>query len=226
MKIYWPRRSPGLPPGQRLMDDMPRFGENPSPPPEPSPLRLEISVNRVPVAEVTETDLEALGLDDHCADFHCVTTWSVTDLTWTGVPLHRVIASVGLDERSAPYLVARAADHRRGHFIATDALADNVILATRLNGKSLGARHGGPLRLVAPQLYAYKSIKHLISIDFRNEPPNRLGLEHLRGRVAYEERHPTLPSWLVRTPYRILIPPTAHLAERSLRRSKPSIKDV
>lgn len=181
-------------------------------------MRLIIGIDREPVGEVTEVDLEALGLDDYRADFHCVTTWTIKDLTWTGVPLHRVAASFGLDENSAPFVVARAADHRRGHSITTDALASDVILATHLNGAALDGRHGGPLRLVAPRHYAYKSIKHLIGIDFRNEPPRRLGLEHLRGRVSLEERHPKLPSWLVKHPYRALIPPTAYLAERSLKK--------
>lgn len=219
MRIFWPRRSGGLPPGQRLLREMPRFTENPfRPPPQPSPMRLIISVDREPVGEVTEVDLEALGLNDYTADFHCVTTWTVKDLVWTGVPFRQVAASFGLDEDSAPFVVARAADHRRGHFLTTDALAPDVILATRLNGAPLDGRHGGPLRLVAPRHYAYKSIKHLISADFRSEPPRRLGLEHLRGRVSYQERHPTLPSWLVRYPYRALIPATAYLAERSLKK--------
>lgn len=65
-----------------------------------------------------------------------------------------------------------------------------------------------------------RAVKHLTTIDFRSTKPSRLGKEHLRGRVALQERHPTLPSWLVRAPYRLLIPPTAHFAERSLRRSQ------
>lgn len=197
---------------------MPRFSDNPfQPPPAITPVRLAVSIDRQLVGEVTEADLEALGLDSYRSDFHCVTTWSVKDVTWFGVPLHRVARSFGLDVDTAPYLVARAADHRRAHFLTTDALAPDVILATGLDGSALGPRHGAPLRLVAPQHYGYKSVKHLTSIDFRSEGPNRLGKEHLRGRVVHEERHPKLPSWLVRLPYRMLIPPTAFVAERSLR---------
>lgn len=227
MKIFWPRRSPGLPPGQRLMSGMPRFTAKPlEQTPKPLvPLCLKISIDREPVAEFTIADLEKLGFSDYTADFHCVTTWSVKNLTWTGVSLGRVVGSVGLDEGTAPYLVARSADRRRGHFVSADALATDVILATRLNGEKLDARHGGPLRLVAPRHYAYKSIKHLSSIDFRSEQPAHLGLEHLRGRVEQEERHPSLPSWIVKIPYRLLIPPTAFLAERSLQQSGGAIEN-
>lgn len=49
--------------------------------------------------------------------------------------------------------------------------------------------------------------------------PRTKSKEHLRARVALEERHPTLPNWLLRVPYRLVIAPTALLAERSLERS-------
>ncbi|MBN4047426.1 DUF2867 domain-containing protein [Acidimicrobiaceae bacterium AH-315-P05] len=181
--------------------------------PEP---KLAISVEGVPIADVDADQFDELDVRDFKADFHCVTTWSVTDLTWTGVPLREVLESVGIDSPPATFLLAKAHDGGRGHFLTIDALREDVIVATHLNGKPLGDRHGGPLRLVAPRLYAYKSIKHLAAIDFRAKPPTRLGKAHLRGRVALEERHPKVPGRLLRFPNRLLIPPTAYLAERSL----------
>jgi DMSO/TMAO reductase YedYZ molybdopterin-dependent catalytic subunit len=221
MTRYWPRRAGGLPPGQRLARDMPRFGDEPlRPPPQmPAEPRLEITNQGAPIAVVTGADLRALGPRDHRADFHCVTTWSVTDLTWTGVPLREVFASVGIGDPPGPYLVARAGDRHRAVFTWEDAVADDVVLATRLDGAALDARHGAPLRLVSPSQYGYKSVKHLASIDFRAERPRVASKEHLRARVAVEERHPRLPSWAVRLPYRLLIVPTAYVAERSLRRA-------
>ncbi len=177
MKLYWPRRASGLPPGQRLLTEMPRFTAKPlAPPPSPLPdFGLTISVDRKPIAQLDQSEFEALGPRTSEADFHCVTTWSVAGLTWTGVPLRELVASVGLDIGTAPYLIATGHDRRRGHFVTADALAEDVIVATHLNGEPLGARHGGPLRLVAPQQYGYKSIKHLASMDFRSSPPTRLG---------------------------------------------------
>jgi DMSO/TMAO reductase YedYZ molybdopterin-dependent catalytic subunit len=199
---------------------MPRFGDRPrEAPPSPLPAaEVAVSVERNPVATIDAADLAALGPGPHLADFHCVSTWSVTGLTWTGVPLRDVIASLGLDEPLPGYVVARGADRCRRHFVTEDALAPDVLLATHLDGVVLGPRHGGPLRLVAPRQYGYKSVKHVVSLDFRHEAPTRLGKEHLRGRVALEERHPTLPSRLLRGPYRLLVPLTAALADRSLRR--------
>jgi hypothetical protein len=148
--------------------------------------RLDIKSEGEPVAVLTAADLQALGPRDHTADFHCVTTWSVTRLTWTGAPLREVFASVGMSEAPAPYLLARAGDRRKAAFTWQDAIADDVLVATRLNGVALDDRHGAPLRLVAPSQYGYKSVKHLIAIDFRAAEEGRsertsAGTRRLRG---------------------------------------------
>ncbi len=127
-------------------------------------------------------------------------------------------ASVGIVSAPARYLVARSGDRRKAAFLWDDAVAADVIVATHLDGAPLDARHGAPLRLVSPSQYGYKSLKHLVSIDFRATEPRVTSKEHLRARVALEERHPRLPSWVVRLPYRMLIAPTVLVAERSLRR--------
>jgi DMSO/TMAO reductase YedYZ molybdopterin-dependent catalytic subunit len=134
------------------------------------------------------------------------------------VPLREVLASVGITDGETPYLVAQGGDGHRMAFVWDDAVAPNVILATGLNGSPLDARHGAPLRLVSPSQYGYKNVKHLVSLDLRTERPQAASKEHLRARVAAEERHSKLPSWLVTWPYRIIIPATARLSERTLRR--------
>ena len=186
---------------------MPRFTDTPLRPPpsiEAQP-RITFTRERVPIASVGMSDLEAIGLREFVADFHCVTTWSVKGVTWTGVPLLEIFASLGIEADTNQYVVAVGSDHRRATFVWEDAVAPDVLLATQLNGVPLDARHGGPVRLVAPQQYGYKSVKHLLHIDLRPTAPNGLGKEHLRGRVALEERHPKLSSWVVRLPYRLQI---------------------
>lgn len=201
---------------------MPRFGDRPllPPPTMPAEPHLEITNDGAPVAVVTGADLEALGPRAFDADFHCVTTWSVRGLRWTGVPLLEVFASLGITLAPAPYLVARTGDRRKAAFVWEDAVAEDVILATHLEGARLDDRHGAPLRLVSPSQYGYKSVKHLVAIDFRTAKPNTMSKEHLRARVALEERHPTLPGRALRLPYRLLISPTAFLAERTLERHR------
>jgi len=50
-----------------------------------------------------------------------------------------------------------------------DLLDDDVLLAYGLEGKSLEPMHGGPLRLVVPTKYAYKSAKWVRRLRFTEE---------------------------------------------------------
>jgi DMSO/TMAO reductase YedYZ molybdopterin-dependent catalytic subunit len=52
-------------------------------------------------------------------------------------------------------------------------MGNDVILAHRLNGEDLPQPLGGPMRLVAPHLYAYKSPMWINHITFMKE--KRLG---------------------------------------------------
>ena len=221
MTRYWPSRAQGLPPGQGLLNRMPRFSDNPFLPPPSGPAvpSLQVGLEGEALARVTGQMLEGLGPRDVTADFHCVTTWSVTELVWRGVPLREVLVAVGITKPPAPYVVARGADGCWTALVWEDVTAEDVLLATHLDGAPLDARHGAPLRLVSPSQYGYKNVKHLASLDFRREQPMAAGKQHLRARVALEERHPRLPAWAVRLPYRALIGPTAQLSERTLRRA-------
>lgn len=221
MTRYWPRRASGLPPGQRLLSEMPRFADNPFlPPPTGAPEpALEITVEGEPLARVSGELLRGLGPRDVREDFHCVTTWSVRGLLWRGVPLRETLEAVGISEAPAPYIVARGADHQWTALLWEDLIAPDVFLATHLDSRPLDARHGAPLRLVAPSQYGYKNVKHLVGLDFRHDEPTTSAKQHLRARVALEERHSRISGRALRVPYRVLIEPTARLSERTLRRS-------
>ena len=72
-----------------------------------------------------------------------------------------------------------------------DAIADDVPPRRRTSTdipSTTGT--GGQLRLVSPSQYGYESIKHVIALDFRADQPELMSKEHLRARVAAEERHP------------------------------------
>lgn len=203
---------------------MPRFSDQPlRPPPEPAPIRLEISVEGAVATELTSADLQRYATIDQVDDFHCVTGWSFRNLNWRGVRLAEVLRDV-LDDRTPPYAVATGADRQAAIFVADDLLGPDVLLATELDGAPLDARHGAPLRLVSPLQYGYKNVKHLTALDFRrHEPTSTIGKkEHLRARVALDERHSTLPNWSIRLPYRLSVIPTAIAAERGMRRRQPS----
>lgn len=250
VRSLYPRRADGLPPGQRELDVMPRFSDKPLRwVPAAGPISFEVAVEGRTVAKFDAEDLTEFQAVEQTSDFHCVTTWTVRDLRWGGVRLADVLtAATDGDNRSPadkngqaqgddvpsevdmarrdlpPFAVVSAADGPQAIFMTEDLLGSDVLLATRLNGEPLTGRHGAPLRLVSPRQYGYKSTKHVKSIDLvANEPLSSIGAkEHLRARVALEERHSKLPNWLLRVPYRLMIAPTALAGERGLKNSPSS----
>jgi DMSO/TMAO reductase YedYZ molybdopterin-dependent catalytic subunit len=115
-----------------------------------------------------------------------------------------------------------------------DALATDVLIAERLDGRPLDSDHGAPARLVSPKQYGFVSTKHLCRIELHTAEPtenyshlpalSRVALRsplikpHARARVWKEERSRYFPAWAVRRVYRLLIPPIAFLCARGDRR--------
>ncbi len=223
----WPRRAADLPPGQRVLDAFPRFTDNPLRPPPAIPDHRVLRVVSPEGEEVRITHSELRASDlvrSQTSDLHCVTTWTARRQRWTGVPLaawwHSYVTP------SLPHVpdfaVVRGYDGCQAAFRTEDLFSDDVMLAWDLDQMPLDARHGHPLRLVSPSQYGYKNVKHVEAIVLcREQPLSRLGpKEHLRARVALEERHSRLPARLLRWPYRLLVPVTAMLAEAALHRDE------
>ena len=103
-----------------------------------------------------------------------------------------------------------------------DALADDVLLADRLDGVPLDAKHGAPVRLVAPAHYGFVNVKHLCRIELLTAEPAQshgaasgladLGLRLLgyrrftRARVWEEERNAVVPARVIRLVGRVIGP--------------------
>jgi len=218
-----PRRAQGLPPGQRQVRAFPRFSDNPlRPAPPVEPISLAVSVDGDPIRSFSAEDLGRFEQVEQLSDFHCVTTWTYRGARWGGVRFRELAATV-FDGATPRYLVAHAADSMSAVYVTDDLDNDNVLLATTLDGQPLDRRHGAPLRLVSPDQYGYKNLKHLVGLDFRHEEPSStMGpKEHLRARVVAEERHSSLPNWAVKAQYRLSIIPTALVSERTLRSERP-----
>ncbi len=171
--------------------------------------------------EIRLAELMTLPRQEQMSDLHCVTTWTKRGLRWSGwrmADLYRQLIVPRFRPRpEARWLVLFGLDGYRCSLLLEDALAESVLVADTLDGEPISPFHGAPLRVVSPDQYAYKSLKHLSGISLREKPVRLpLGLEHRRGRVALEERHTRLPAWLVRRPYRALIAPAAYLHRRGV----------
>ena len=224
-----------LPPGQRPIDGFPRFGTHLARPAPAVPVSPVIEVSGVvsrPFA-LPVSEFATLPRRELIADFHCVAGWSATSLHWEGVPFRTfygtMIEPSLQPETTITHVVFGGLDGYRSIVSIEDALADDVLIADRLDGRPLDADHGAPARLVSPSQYGYISTKHLCRVELHTAQPtegyghlpliNRVALRgafkpHLRGRVWKEERNGYLPAWSVRTVYRLLIRPIAFLSAR------------
>ena len=125
------------------------------------------------------------------SDFHCVTTWSRLDLDWAGIPF-TALAEIVKPTAAARFVLAHGADGYSTNLSLEDAMAPDALLACRLAGEPLPLEHGGPLRLLVPQRYAWKSAKFLRRIEFLAEDAPGYWEQrgyHGRGDPWREERH-------------------------------------
>ena len=60
-----------------------------------------------------------------------------------------------------------------------EAMKPDVLLAFEAEGGPLPIEHGGPARLITPQLYAWKGTKWISKIEFLSE--DKLGFWEQRG---------------------------------------------
>ncbi len=135
-------------------------------------------------------ELQALEVVELLRDFHCVTTWSRLDNAWTGVRLRDVLALAGI-RAGASHAVVSGAPAYSTNLHLDDLTRDDVLLAWAHDGAPLDREHGGPLRLVVPHLYGWKSVKwvtelRLVDRDVRGYWEER-GY-HDRGDPWREER--------------------------------------
>lgn len=164
------------------MDDRPRSGDRRVPPGQYVTTKWPVLTHgAVPSVAVTDyrlalrglvqrqttlswTDLERLGRIEVTADFHCVTRFSTLDNTWGGFSTRTVLETAGINPAATHVLV-----HSYGGYTTNlpleDFLSSRALLADRHDNGPLSAEHGGPLRLIVPHLYAWKSAKWVSAIE-------------------------------------------------------------
>jgi len=154
-----------IPPGQTLTGKWPvlTYGLTPRFDPRRWTFRCFGLVER----EVSFTWEEFLALPrvTITSDVHCVTRWSKLDNEWEGVHVREIMKRVTpLPE--ARYVMQHADPDYTTNIALPDLLDDDVLLALKHNGRDLPPDHGGPVRLVVPKLYFWKSAKWLRAFEF------------------------------------------------------------
>ena len=152
------------------------LGEQPAVTAETWQLTLDGACARPRVLSFRE--LLALEQVDDVSDFHCVTAWSKLDVAWTGARFSTLAALAEPDE-AATHVVCHAYDGYDTNLPLAEALKDDVLLVHGVDGSPLPAEHGGPVRMITPQLYAWKGAKWINRIEFLTA--DRKGFWELRG---------------------------------------------
>ncbi|MBB6210104.1 sulfite oxidase-like oxidoreductase [Novispirillum itersonii] len=125
------------------------------------------------------------------ADIHCVTSWSSYDNTFTGVPFRHFLRQIH-PRAGATHAMLRSFDGYSTNLPLSDLDRDDVLICHQWNGKPLPRENGGPVRLLVPHLYFWKSAKWLrhITVMDRDQPGywEARGY-HMRGDPWRQERY-------------------------------------
>jgi DMSO/TMAO reductase YedYZ molybdopterin-dependent catalytic subunit len=158
-------RSERLPPGQHIVRDWPvlDLGEQPDIAADAWRLTLGGAVRHPEVLDWQA--FRALPQSCITSDIHCVTSWSRYDNAWTGVATRDLLERVGPRD-AARFVLLRGYDGYTTNITLKDFAAEDAILAHSWEGAPLTRAHGGPVRLVIPHLYFWKSAKWLKRIEF------------------------------------------------------------
>lgn len=125
---------------------------------------------------------------DDVSDFHCVTKWSQLDVRWRGVHLADVLALAEPTDE-ARYLMCHGYDSYTTNLPLAEAVKPDVLLVHTADGAPLPLAHGGPVRVITPQLYAWKGAKWIKRLELMAH--DRLGFWEERGysNTAYPWRN-------------------------------------
>jgi DMSO/TMAO reductase YedYZ molybdopterin-dependent catalytic subunit len=169
---------PRLPQGQTPTEKWPVLDLGEKPRVRTDVWRLTIDGACDAPATLRWEDFLALEQVHDTSDFHCVTTWSKFDMKWVGVRLSELIAHA-LPHDDARHVLCHAYDGYTTNLQLVECLKADVLLVHTFDGKPLPVEHGGPVRMITPQLYAWKGAKWINRIELLTE--ERLGFWEERG---------------------------------------------
>jgi DMSO/TMAO reductase YedYZ molybdopterin-dependent catalytic subunit len=167
-----------LPPGQKLVRDWPVLDLGIQP--DIARLDWRLTVDGLVESPIAWdwTAFKAAPRLASVSDIHCVTAWSRYDNRWEGVGARHLLGLVR-PKPEARHIVFHAHDGYTTNLPLEVFDDEDVLLADTHDGKPILRSHGGPVRVVVPKRYFWKSAKWVQRIEFthRDQP----GFWEVRG---------------------------------------------
>jgi DMSO/TMAO reductase YedYZ molybdopterin-dependent catalytic subunit len=180
-----------LPPGQKLTGKWPVLHYGKVYHIQPGDWKLKISGLVDKERTITYSEFAGLPRVEVFSDIHCVTTWSRYDNVWEGVSTAVIRDMAGI-KGEAKYVIVQGEGGFTTNLPLEDFFQEDVLFALKHDGQPLTAGHGGPVRLVVPRLYFWKSAKWVTGIRFTDKDEagfwERAGY-HRHGDPWTEERY-------------------------------------
>ena len=160
-------RDPRLPPGQYDVGrSWPVLTAEPTARIDPE--RWSLSIDGL-VANPTTWSLRELKAlagrdeDTYRGDIHCVTTWSKLDTSFTGISVDTLL-EVAQPLPEATFVVEESTTRYTTNLPLDDVTGGKAWVVWEHEGKPLTREHGGPVRMLVPHLYFWKSAKWISKI--------------------------------------------------------------
>ena len=165
-------RDPRLPPGQYdVGTEWPVLSVEVTP--DLAPADWTITVDGLVERPTTWSwdDAHRLAGSEYHGDIHCVTTWSKLATSFAGVSVDTLLESAG-PTSAARFVVATSTTGYTTNLPLDDLRGGKAWIVWSHEGTPLSSEHGGPVRLLVPHLYFWKSAKWVSRLTLldRDEP--------------------------------------------------------
>jgi DMSO/TMAO reductase YedYZ molybdopterin-dependent catalytic subunit len=151
-----------VPPGQYVTEGFPVLSAGPTPHTKQQDWTFTIRQGGARLMSWTWSELQAEPVEQVSADIHCVTRWSKLDTHWQAVSIDTLLAQV---QHDAKYVMAFCDGGYTTNLPVADVTGGQAWLAFGYGDGPLAPEHGGPVRLLVPHLYFWKSAKWVRGLD-------------------------------------------------------------
>ena len=160
-------RAQRLPPGQYETRDFPVLSAGPTPHTPLASWDFTLRAVGDKAVRWSWDEFQALPRTSITTDIHCVTKWSKFGTRWEGVSVDTLLSEAARQGiQPAAYAMAVCDGGYTTNVPLADLTGGKAMLAYVYEGAPLAAEHGGPVRLLVPHLYFWKSAKWVRELRF------------------------------------------------------------